>query len=67
MFPNLLAEMARQRLTGKDISKAVNISYDSWRNKMTGKTEFTRVEMVSIRNQIFPKMTLDYLFDEKPA
>jgi len=67
MFPNLLAEMSRKKLTGKDVSQKANISYASWLNKMSGRNEFTRIEMVNIRNQIFPTMTLDYLFDDKPA
>lgn len=62
MFSNLLAEMARNQYTGKDMSRAVGMEYGSWRNKMVGRTEFTRSEMLKIRNKVFPDMTLDYLF-----
>ena len=61
MFGNLLAEMARNRLSGKEISKDV-MSYRSWKNKITGTTEFTLSEMVVLRNRWFPGLTLDYLF-----
>lgn len=64
MFRNLLAEMARSNLTGKDVSRMVKMDYGTWRNKMNGKTEFTCNEMFVIRNTAFPGMTLDYLFGE---
>lgn len=65
MFNNLLAEMARNRLTGKDVSRTVGMEYGTWRNKMNGKTEFTLHEMKKIRSKVFPGMTLDYLFGGK--
>ena len=64
MFRNLLAEMARSNLTGKDVSRMVKMDYGTWRNKMNGKTEFTCNEMFIIRNAVFPGMTRDYLFGE---
>ncbi len=64
MFRNLLAEMARSGLTGKDVSRMVDMDYGSWRNKVSGKTEFTCGEMFHVRNAAFPGMTLDYLFGD---
>ena len=61
MFGNLLAEMARIRISGKDVSKDI-MSYGSWKNKIAGTTEFTLAEMVALREKYFPNLTLDYLF-----
>ena len=67
MFNNLLAEMARNRLTGKDVSRTVGMEYGTWRNKMNGRTEFTLQEMKKIRSKVFPGLTLDYLFGGQEA
>ena len=62
MFPNLSAEMARKKMSMKDLSEETNIGYESMKNKMKGKTEFTRAEMISIK-RVFPGCTMDYLFE----
>jgi len=69
MFRNLKAEMARNNLKSLDIAGAIGITKESFNNKMSGKTEFTRADMVNIRNKFFPGMTLEYLFEavEKSA
>lgn len=61
MFSNLNAEMARNKLTIKALSKKTGINYESLKNKMSGTTEFKRSEMVLIK-KIFPNCSLDYLF-----
>ena len=42
MFPNLNAEMARQKLTIKALSELSGINYESLKNKVNGTTEFKR-------------------------
>lgn len=64
MFRNLKAEMARKALLSKDIATTLNIAEKSITNKMTGKTEFTRKEMLKIRGTFFPWCTMDYLFGD---
>ena len=66
MFLNLIAEMARRKMTIKSLSEKTGIKYESLKNKMSGETEFKRSEMLSIKKE-FPDFTLDYLFatDEK--
>lgn len=64
MFPNLLAEKARKRLTNKDFSDALNISEGSVKNKIAGRTEFTRQEMLTLRDSCFQGLSLEYLFQE---
>lgn len=65
MFSNLAAEMARKKLTGKEICKKISMSYGAWKSKTNGKSDFTRREMISIKKAFFPNMTLDYLFSDE--
>ena len=62
MFPNLNAEMAREKMSIKRLSEIANIQYDSLKNKMRGDTEFRRDEMYRIKKNAFPSFTVDYLF-----
>lgn len=63
MFPNLNAEMAREKMSIKSLSKISGIQYDSLKNKMRGYTEFRRDEMYRIKKNAFPEFTVDYLFE----
>lgn len=65
MFPNLNAEMARQKLTIKALSGLSGINYESLKNKVNGTTEFKRSEMYAIKKCAFPMFTIDYLFAEE--
>lgn len=62
MFPNLSAELARNRMTLKSLSEVTGINYESLKNKVSGKTEFKINEMVLIKKKVFPSCTIDYLF-----
>lgn len=64
MLKNLLAEMAREGLTNKDIAGAIGKDVKSVSNKLHCKTEFTRREMVQIKQKFFPRQSLDYLFEQ---
>ncbi len=66
MFPNLEAEMARQKLTNADCAKICEVTEKSFSNKRCGKTEFTLSEIKTLRAVLFPSCTLEYLFSEKP-
>lgn len=61
MFCNLNAEMARNKMSIKALSKKTGINYESLKNKMSGVTEFKRSEMNLIKNE-FPGCSMDYLF-----
>ena len=63
MFPNLNAEMGREKLTIKDLSEKSTIHYGSLKLKIRGVTEFKLGEMVSIKKKVFPDKSLDYLFE----
>lgn len=63
MLRNLRAELARAGITSiKTVAEATGITSASMYNKMTGRTEFNRSEMMKIRDTFFPEISLDYLF-----
>ena len=63
MFKNLKAEFARNELSASgEISKALGCTERSARNKLSGKTSLTVQEAVKIKINLFPALTLDYLF-----
>ena len=62
MFPNLTAEMARNNLSIKSMATILNMNYDTLRNKLCSKSEFTRAEMFAIKKAFFPDFSIEYLF-----
>lgn len=62
MYGNLMAEMARNGLSARDLSVAVGVSYDTMLSKLNGKRDFKLSEMKTIQ-KLFGQ-TLDYLFKE---
>lgn len=62
MYKNLMAEMARNGLSPKDLSVAVGVTYDTMLSKLNGKRDFKLSEMKTIQ-KLFGQ-TLDYLFKE---
>lgn len=66
MYPNLNAEMARHNITPKDIAEALNMTLETARNKLTGRTKLSTPEAEKIRDKHFPNMSMDYLFSLKP-
>lgn len=63
MYPNLRAEMARKNIKSVVVAETLGISYDTMSNKMNGKSDFTRTEIFKIRDEFFPDLTLEYLFE----
>jgi len=49
----------------KQVSEGTNIQYDTLRNKMSGRTEFTREEMYRIKSKYFQEYSIDYLFSKE--
>ncbi len=66
MFENLKAEMARQDLNIKDFSKdeELNLSYETLRNKFSGRTEWNKREMWLIKKKYFSQKSIEYLFEQ---
>jgi transcriptional regulator with XRE-family HTH domain len=63
MFKNLRAEMARRDLSGKKVAEVIGIAQKTFSNKMIGKSEFTRSEMIKMQSVFFEGLSLDYLFE----
>ena len=62
MFPNLEAEIARNKLSNAVCASVCGISEKSFSNKRIGKTEFVLSEMIALQGNLFPACTLEYLF-----
>jgi DNA-binding Xre family transcriptional regulator len=66
MFINLYKEMAaHNRMSAAELARRLGLSQKSISYKLNGKTEFTRAEMVKIKN-IFGGKSLDELFEDVP-
>lgn len=63
MYPNLAAEMARRNVRSDDIAKSINVCNRTARNKLAGRVPFTWPEAKTIRNQFFPDIAMDVLFE----
>lgn len=59
---NLLAEMSRYGIRKEDIQKQLKCSENTVNNKLSGKTEFTFSECITIRDTFFKGHRLEYLF-----
>jgi hypothetical protein len=64
MFANLKAEMARIDVNVKTLANSVGMHPKSFSNKLKGKTEFTRIEMMKIKSVFFKGLSIEYLFDD---
>lgn len=62
-YPNLEAEMVRKGYTREDIAKALGIHVSGVYLMLSGKRNLSVTRAQRIRNQLFPDMRLDYLFD----
>lgn len=67
MYQNLQAEMARRNVTKRDIAQALHKDGRTIRNRFNGSAPFTIPEAFAIRDQFFPGVSLDYLFQDGAA
>ncbi|MGF9906935.1 hypothetical protein [Brevibacillus porteri] len=65
MFPNIRAEMARNRLTASAMAEKLELNERTLGNKLSGKSEFTWSEVNRIRSIFFPSCSLEYLFQKE--
>ena len=63
MYRNLLAEMARRGITKKDLAKCLGMRYPTIVDKTNGRSRFYLDEAFKIRDQLFPDVALEYLFE----
>lgn len=62
MYPNLEAEMARNKLTNADCAAICGITEKAFSNKRCGRSDFNLKEIKALRENLFPKCSLEYLF-----
>lgn len=60
MFPNIRAELARKNVEYKAVAEELGITPISFTNKMSGKTDWKKVEIDFLLN--FTNTTYEYLF-----
>lgn len=65
-FPVLEAELSRREIKKKDVAKEPGITDKCMSNKITGKTELTLSEILSIQ-KIIPDVPIDELFSHEMA
>lgn len=61
-FPVLNGEIANRGIAKTAIARALDVSYHSFYNKMTGTSPFTFEEACTIQERFFPDMDLRTLF-----
>ncbi len=63
MYPNLEAEIARKGLIKKEIAEQLDYRLATLYDKLNRKTKFTLDEALEIRDEFFPEMEIEYLFE----
>ena len=63
MYNNLEAEMARNKVTRKDLMILLDVRYATIIDKLKGRYSFTLDEALKIKNELFPDIDFEYLFD----
>ncbi len=61
-YPELVAEMAKKRITRVEVAKGIGISPRALYSKLLGKTDFTLSEANAIHKNFFPDVKKDKLF-----
>ena len=61
-YPNLRAEMARANIGIKDLMVVTGKSRPGVSNNLNGRGKFSIDESLASRNNLFPELTIDYLF-----
>ena len=67
IYPNLEAEMARSGLTQKDVAPVVDKTPETVSRWMNGKGTFSVGAAFIVKEELFPDLDVDYLFESKTA
>ena len=65
MYENLRKELNNKGITHKAVASMIGCSEKTMQNKLSGKTDFLFKEVMSIRNDLLPEFTIEYLFSQK--
>lgn len=58
----LIGEMAKQKVTKRDLSDLLGIHWNSITNKISGESDFSVTEAIKIRDRYFPEWKIENLF-----
>lgn len=64
-FPNLAAEMVRGGKSIEDVAKTLECSVNTAYRRLNGKSELSFESARRIRDNLFPTMSIEYLFAGK--
>lgn len=67
VYPVLIGEMAKRKITKKDIAQSIGVRDRTLNNKLNDRTAFTWPEVLQINNCFFPDMELRILFQRADA
>lgn len=63
MYPNLEKEMIEKKITKISISKLLKLRYATILDKFSGKSRFFYDEAKKIKDEFFPEIEIEYLFN----
>lgn len=67
-YPNLAAELAKGKYTAKEVADVAGVGVSGARKLLRGEPQGVSMGKAKlIRDKMFPKMTLDYLFAPDPV
>lgn len=64
MYPNVIAEMARRKITLEIVAPLVNMTIATLSKKLNGESILTLNEAKILRDVVAPDMLIDELFEE---
>ena len=67
MYKNLITEIKKCDISINDMSENLKIPHELLIARFSGKTEWTRKEMLDIKYKFFPNLSLEYLFENSNA
>jgi hypothetical protein len=65
MYANLKAEMARRNIEIPVLMRITGKSRAAVSNYLNGRGSFSVTEAIQIRDELFPGLTIDYLFSRE--
>lgn len=64
MYRNLEAELSRYGIARKDIAAVLGLNVNTVSEKLSNPDRLKLKEAQTIRRTFFPKLTMEYLFDD---
>lgn len=61
-YLTLIGEMAKQKVTKRDLSALLGVHWNSITNKISGESDFSVTEAIKIRDRYFPEWEIENLF-----